>query len=48
VVAGVTELLGMLAVPGPTAFVATTVKVYASPLVRPVTVHVSSSGLETG
>ena len=38
VVAGVTALLALDALPVPTAFVAVTVKVYAVPFVRPVTV----------
>jgi hypothetical protein len=37
-VAGVTELEGLDAVLVPTAFVAVTVKVYAVPFVKPVTV----------
>jgi hypothetical protein len=37
-VAGVTDALGAEALPGPTPFVATTVNVYAVPLVSPTTV----------
>ena len=39
---GVTELDAALAAPVPTLLVAVTVKVYAVPGVRPVTVHVSA------
>ena len=44
---GVTALDGLEAVESPMALVAVTVKVYAVPLVSPVTVQVSSSGTVT-